>query len=75
MGRKLRATVKAGARQNRVEEVGAGDFRISVTAPAHDGLANQAVIMALAQYFAIPKTAVAIVRGHSARIKFIEIDR
>ena len=75
MNLRLRALVKPAGRNNEVEKIADNEFRITVTAPARDGLANQAVIEALAAYFAIPKSSVTIIRGHAARTKFIQIDK
>jgi len=71
---KIAVTVKANARRSGVEKISASEFNIAVRAPARDGAANRAVIEALAEFFAIPKSSLRIVRGHSARKKLIEID-
>lgn len=74
MARKVSVTVKPNARHSGVEKISESEFRVAVRAPAQDGAANRAVIEALAVFFAIPKSALRIVRGQSARIKLVEID-
>jgi len=73
----MRVTVKVvpGARQTGVEPLPDGGFRVAVTAPAHEGRANDAVIDALATYFRVPRSTVRIVLGRTARRKVVEIGR
>ncbi|MEK7662914.1 MAG: DUF167 domain-containing protein, partial [Actinomycetota bacterium] len=47
---------------------------VFVREKAIDGAANDGVIKILADYFDVPKSRVRVVRGHTARIKQIEID-
>ena len=42
--------------------------------PAEDGRANDAVEALLAEAFALPRTAVSIVSGRSARDKIVTVD-
>jgi uncharacterized protein len=56
---------------------GSGENRalhIRVTVPPEDGKANDAVIALLAQALHIRKSAIAIVQGHSSRIKLVQIN-
>jgi len=46
---------------------------VRVTARAHDGKANAAVVGALAAALGVPRSRVTIVAGHTARSKVIEI--
>ena len=41
---------------------------------AVEGAANDALVRLLAQHFAVPKSAVTIVRGHTSRVKHVRID-
>jgi uncharacterized protein YggU (UPF0235/DUF167 family) len=41
---------------------------------AVEGAANDALVKLLARHFAVPKSAVTIVRGHTSRIKHVRID-
>jgi uncharacterized protein YggU (UPF0235/DUF167 family) len=45
-----------------------------VTAPPDDGKANAAVCRLVASALGVPKSAVTVVRGHSARVKTLEVD-
>jgi len=44
-----------------------------VTAPPDDGKANAAVCKVVADALGVPKTAVTVVRGHTARTKTLEV--
>jgi uncharacterized protein YggU (UPF0235/DUF167 family) len=46
---------------------------VRVTAAPDDGKANTAVCRVVAEAFGVPKSAVAVVRGHSARTKTLEV--
>lgn len=48
---------------------------VYVREKAIDGKANDGVISALADYLSVPRSRVSVVRGHSARIKQIDIER
>jgi len=74
MARKISVTVKANARHSGVEKISQSEFSVTVRAPARDGAANRAVIEALAEFLAIPKSSLNIIRGQSSRKKLIEID-
>jgi len=74
MARKFLVAVKPNARHIGVEKISESEFRVAVRAPARDGAANRAVIEALAEFLAIPKSSLRIVRGHSSRKKQVEID-
>jgi hypothetical protein len=74
MARNFSVVVKANARHIGVEKISESEFRVAVRAPARDGAANRAVIDALAEFFAIAKSSLRIVRGHSSRKKHVEID-
>lgn len=50
-----------------------GGLRVSVTAPAVDGRANEAVIVALAEAFGLRRGAVEVLSGHTARRKRVRI--
>ncbi len=71
----MRVTVKVVPRARRaaVEPLADGGFRVAVTAPAHEGRANEAVVDALAAYFGVPRSKVRIVLGRTARRKVVEI--
>lgn len=70
---KILVFVRPGAYQESVEKRGDNNFVVSVKEPPLKGLANLAVIRALAEYFKVPQARVTIVRGHTSRKKIIEI--
>ena len=74
MARKVSVTVKPNARHPSVEKISEAEFRVTVRAPAQEGRANRAVIEALAEFLAVPKSTLRIVRGQSSRKKLVEID-
>ena len=51
-----------------------GNLKVRLTAPPVDGLANEALIALLAERLALPKRAIAIVRGTTSRQKTVEIE-
>ncbi len=51
-----------------------GELRVKVTAPPEDGKANSAVCKLLGKRLGVPKSAVRVVRGETARHKQVEID-
>lgn len=69
----LTVHVKPNAKKNTVEWIDEDTLKISVTAKPENGKANKAVIELLAEELKIKKSAVEIVRGHTTRIKQIEV--
>jgi uncharacterized protein len=49
-------------------------LRVVVSAPPTDGKANKAVVLALAEAFGVPPSAVTILRGETGRKKTVRID-
>lgn len=74
MSIRIAVVVNPRAKQESVTRLAEGNYRVSVHAPPQAGRANRALIELLAQHFAVPKSAVRIVRGPTARQKLIEID-
>jgi len=73
MARRISVTVKPSARQAQVIRISESEYRVAVKEPAEDGRANDALVRALAQHFAVPQSRVRIVHGHAARRKLIEL--
>jgi uncharacterized protein (TIGR00251 family) len=48
-------------------------WKVRVTAAPEDGRANEAVLRLLAETVAVPRTAVALVSGHTGRDKVVEL--
>jgi uncharacterized protein (TIGR00251 family) len=71
---RITVRVKPNARRNDVRRLDDKTYQVSVTAPPADGAANERLVELLADYFDRPKSAVAIVRGASARVKLVDIE-
>jgi uncharacterized protein len=69
----ISVTVKPHARTDRVTQIDARSYDVSVRAAPHDGKANEAVIELLAGHFSVAKSTVKIARGYTARKKIITI--
>ena len=72
MSQKLFITAKPRAHENKVEEIDATHLVVHVKAPPVQGLANRAILQALAEYYDIPLSCLRITRGHLSRQKTIE---
>ncbi|MEK9158846.1 MAG: DUF167 domain-containing protein [Patescibacteria group bacterium] len=71
---KLKVRVQPNAKQDCLKETMAdGTIKISLTAPAIDGRANQALIKFLSDHFKIPKSHIKLIRGLKSRNKIVEI--
>jgi uncharacterized protein len=71
---RVRVRVSPGARRGgvagRVGEV----WKLRVTAPAEAGRANEAVVRLLAETVDLPRRQIALVSGHTAREKVVELE-
>jgi uncharacterized protein len=71
---RLRVRVAPGARRvgvaGRVGEL----WKLRVTAPAEGGRANDAVVRLLAETVGLPRRSVALVSGHGAREKVVDLE-
>lgn len=56
------------------DDAGRAILRLRVSAAAADGAANAAVVLLLAKTLKLPKSAIRIVAGETARVKRLEID-
>lgn len=65
--------VKPRSRKNMIEWLDDETAKISVTAAAEKGKANEAVIEVLAENLDIAKSRIEIVRGKTTRMKQVEI--
>ena len=66
--------VKPGSSKGPLVESDEEGLLIYVREKAIDGAANDGVIKLLADHFDVSKSRVRVVRGHTARIKQVEID-
>jgi len=67
--------VKPRSRKNAIEWIDDETAKISVTAIAEKGKANEAVVEVLAEDLGIAKSCMEIVRGKTTRIKQVEIKK
>jgi len=64
---------KPSAREESIEKTDDSHFVVSVKEPPVKGLANKAIVRALADYFNVPLSGVIITSGFASRNKIIEI--
>jgi uncharacterized protein len=70
---RLRLRVSSGARRSEIAGRHGDGWKVRVAAPPEDGRANEAVLALLAERLELPRRAVSIVSGHSAREKVVEM--
>ncbi len=70
---KIFVRVKPGAKAERVSQMDAGHFSISVKEPPREGRANEAVRKALAEHLGIPRSRIALVSGATASDKVFDV--
>ncbi|WP_342000534.1 DUF167 domain-containing protein [Microbacterium sp. LWH7-1.2] len=66
--------VKAGSRRGPLVEASDDGLVVHVKERAVDGAANKGVVRVLAAHFGVAPSRVTILRGHTARIKRVEVD-
>jgi len=71
---RLRIRVAPGSRRVGVAGRLGEKWKLRVTAPAEDGRANDAVVRLLADTLGVPRRRVALVSGHGARDKVVELE-
>lgn len=67
----LNIKVQPRASRCGIDGVLGGELKVRVTAPPVDSAANQAVVELLSDYLDCPKSALAILRGQTAKHKVI----
>lgn len=72
MGR-VAVVVTPRSSRDAIEGWRGDELVVRVTAPPDDGKANAAVERLLARNVGVPKSRVAIVRGHTSRHKMVEV--
>jgi uncharacterized protein len=72
-GMKISVKVKANTSQERIDKVDDANFIVWIREKPVEGKANAAVIKALAEYFAIPKSKVNLIKGRTSKRKIFEI--
>ena len=66
--------VKPGSRKGPLVEASVDDLTVFVRDRAVDGAANEGVVRVLADHFGVPPRDVTILRGHTSRMKRVEVD-
>ncbi|MEZ4503256.1 MAG: DUF167 domain-containing protein [Dehalococcoidia bacterium] len=73
-----RLTVRLTPRASRDEvgdfEAATATLRVRVTAPPVDGRANEALVRLLARHLRVPRGAITLVSGATARTKLVEVE-
>ena len=70
----IRVKVQTRASFERVEETGLDEYKVWVTAGAHDNQANEALIDVLSDFFDIPVSRIRIKSGNKSTNKLIELE-
>ena len=71
---RIRLRVSPGATRTSVVGRYLDGWKVSVAAVPERGKANDEIIRLLADVLAVPRRQIAIVTGHSARTKIVEVD-
>ncbi len=71
---RLRLRVAPGARRPGLAGRHGDGWKVRVSQPAEDGRANEAVLVLLAEMLGLPRSAVTLVSGHTARDKIVALD-
>lgn len=66
--------VKPGSRKGPLVEASADEIVVYVRERAVDGAANEGLVRALADHFGVAPSRVTVVKGHTSRIKRVEVD-
>ena len=69
---RITVDVKAGSKNESVEDLGDGRYLVRVKAPRRKGKANAEVLKLLGRYFGC---RVSILRGHTSTRKIIDVER
>ncbi|MGY3089777.1 uncharacterized protein (TIGR00251 family) [Hymenobacter sp. UYAg731] len=70
----LHLRAKPNAHQNQLLRAAAGTLTVRLKAPPQEGQANAALLAFLATVFAVPKSRVRLLSGHTAPFKKVEIE-
>ena len=70
---KIQVKVKARAKQEKVEKVSEGQYKVWVKAAPEKGKANEAVIGVMSEHLGVPKSRISLVAGQTSTQKVLEI--
>ena len=60
--------------RNLVQKESASSFKVYLTKPAQDNLANRQLKVVLADYLKVKKHQISILRGEKSRLKIVKVD-
>ncbi|QIX62391.1 DUF167 domain-containing protein [Hymenobacter sp. BT18] len=69
----LHLKAKPGARRTELLVGADGTVTVRLQAPAQDGKANECLLAFLAKLFAVPKSSVVLLAGHTAPYKKVQV--
>jgi uncharacterized protein (TIGR00251 family) len=61
------------AAKNEIIQISEGEFKVKLNAVPEKNKANQKLVDVLAEHFGVPKSAIEIIAGKTARTKIVEI--
>ncbi len=70
---KIFVKAKPNSKEEKIKKLSETNFEICVKEPPVRGLANAAIVAALARHFGVPFSSVKIISGHTSRQKIVEI--
>ena len=70
---KIFVKTRPNSKNESVKKLSESNFEICVKEPPVKGLANAAIVKALARHFGVPPSAVKITSGHTSRQKIVAI--
>lgn len=70
----LNVKVYPRAKQQSLEQIGPGEYKIKVSAPPEKDRANREVIEILAAHFGLPPSSIRIVKGPMSRNKLVAVE-
>lgn len=70
---RITVTAKPKKKKEYVEQISPTQYIVAVKVPAEQGRANQAVIEALAEYFSVPQSEIALVSGQTNKLKTFDV--
>ena len=66
--------VKPNSKEEKIEKISDSEFLLRVRSAPKENRANRSAIALLGEYFDIPKTRIAIIRGQKSKNKIVSID-
>ena len=70
---KISVKVRPGAKENKIEQTGENEFKVSVKEPAKEGRANRAAIKKLAKHLGVSQSSIKIISGLKSKNKVVEL--